>query len=185
MTRAACTTSLEELLEYWLGEVDEANESRLDEHLFGCAACAEHLRTIIALGAGIRGQLLGGNFGFLLPTPFVRGIKAAGLRVREYNVEPGDSVSCTATAEDDLVVTHLHAPLRDVRRLDVVIQDPVGGTLRARDVTFDPKAGNLTLVPSVVYLRTLHNALVRVRLVAVDGVDERVIADYAFNHSSS
>jgi hypothetical protein len=34
-------------------------------------------------------------------------------------------------------------------------------------------------------LKTLGHSQQRVRLVAVDGVEERVIADYTFNHSPS
>ena len=185
MTRASCTTSPQELLAYWLGELDEAHELRLDEHLFACSACSERLRTIVDLGAAIRGELLRGNFGFVLPAAFIRRIKEAGLSVREYDLEPGGSVNCTITPDDDLVVSHLHAPLRDVRRLDVVIHDATGGTLRASDVAFDPEADSLTWVPSVSYLRTLGHSQQRVRLVAVEGVDERVIADYTFNHSPS
>ena len=185
MTRASCTTSPQELLEYWLGELDSAHELRLDEHLLACSACSERLHTIVDLGAAIRGELLRGNFGFVLPAAFIRRIKEAGLSVREYNLEPGGSVNCTVTPDDDLVVAHLHAPLRDVRRLDLVIHDPTAGTLRASDVAFDPEADSLTWVPSVSYLRTLGNSQPRVRLVAVEGVDERVIADYTFNHSPS
>ena len=186
MTRASCTTPPQELLAYWLGELDEVHELRLDEHLLACSACSERLRTIVDLGAALRGELLrGNNFGFMLPAAFIRRIKAAGLSVREYNLEPGGSVSCTITPEDDLVASYLHAPLRDVHRLDVVMQDPSAGTLRVSDVAFDPEADSLTFVPSVSYLRTLGHSQHRVRLVAVEGVDERVIADYTFNHSPS
>lgn len=185
MMRAACPTPPQELLAYWLGELDEAHELRMDEHLFACSACSERLRTIVDLGAAIRRELLRGSFGFVAQAPFIRRFQEAGLSVREYTLEPGGSVNCTVTPDDDLVVAHLHAPLRDVRRLDLVIDDSTSGTLRASDVAFDPEADSLTYVPSVSYLRTLGHAQQRVRLVAVEGTDERVIADYTFNHSPS
>lgn len=187
MTRTACTTSPQERLAYWLGELDEAQALRFEEHLFACAACTDRLREIVDLGAGIRHELLHGNFGVMLPAAFVRSIKEAGLRVREYSLEPGGSVDCTVTPADDLVVSHLRAPLGGVRRLDIVIEDSMSGTLRAIDVAFDPAAEGLTYVPSVAYLRTLRHAQQRVRLVAVEGEGERerVIADYTFNHYPS
>ena len=185
MTRATCTKSEQELLAYWLGELDEAQESRFDEHLLACAACGERLRALVDLGAAVRGQLLGGDFGFVLPAAFVRRLEAAGLRVREYHLEPGGSVSCTIAPDDDLVVAHLRAPLRGVRRLDFVLHDPKSGTQRVTDVAFDPAADGVTMVPSVPYLRTLRHERQRVRLVAVDGVEERVIGDYTFNHYPS
>jgi hypothetical protein len=180
------TASPQDLLAYWLGELDEAQESRLDEHLLACAACSERLQRIVAIGAAIRGELLRGNrFGFVLSTAFVSRIKDAGLTVREYDLDPGASVSCTITPDDDLVASHLHAPLHDVRRLDVVMHDAELGTVRATDVAFDPEAGSVTYVPSVSFLRSLGHAQQRVQLVAVEGADERVIADYTFNHSPS
>jgi hypothetical protein len=180
------TASPQDLLAYWLGELDEASESRLDEHLLACGACSERLRKIVDVGAAIRGELLRGNhFGFVLAAAFISRIKQAGLSVREYDLEPGGSVSCTITPEDDLVASRLRAPLRDVRRLDVVMHDPALGTLRATDVAFDPEAGSVTYVPSVSFLRALGPSQHRVELVAVEGADERVIADYTFNHSPS
>ena len=57
--------------------------------------------------------------------------------------------------------------------------------MRVSDVAFDPEADSVTMVPSVAYLRTLGRNQQRARLVAVEGVNERVIADYTFNHSPS
>lgn len=184
-TTCATPVSTQDLLAYWLGELDGAQENRLDEHLFACAACGERLRTVVELGAAIRGELLHGDFGFVLPAAFIRRLKGAGLRVREYQLEPGGSVDCTVTAADDLVVAHLRAPLRDVRRLDLLIHDSVAGSMRASDVAFDPTADGVTMVPSVAFLRTLEHAQQRVRLVVVEGVEERVLADYTFNHHPS
>ena len=184
MTRAACTKP-QELLEYWLGELDQARESRLDEHLFACAACSERLRALVDLGAAIRGEILRGSFGFVVPASHVRKFKDGGLRVREYSLEPGGSVDCTITPDDDLVVAYLRAGLRDVRRLDVLVDDDTAGFHRANDVAFDPSADGLALVPSAAFLRTLGHSRPRVRLVAVDGENERVLGDYSFNHHPS
>ncbi len=185
MTRGACNRKPEELLAYWLGEVDKGNELELDEHLFACAVCSERLRALVALGAAIRGELTRGALNIVLPESFLRTVQDAGLRLREYTLAPGGSVDCTITADDDLVISHLQAPLRDVRRLDVLIDNSVLGKLRANDVPFDPNADSLVAVTSSVFLRTLRHAQQRVQLVAVDGVHERVLADYTFNHSPS
>lgn len=185
MTRAPCTTSPQDLLAYWLGELDVAQESYLDEHLFRCPACSDRLQALVDLGGAIRAEFQRSRSGYLLPSSFVRRISATGISVREYNLEPGDSVNCTITPADDLVVSYLHAALHDVRRLDVVMHDAAAGTVRLNDVAFDPAADSLTLVPSAEYLRTLRHAQLRVQLVAVDGADERVIASYTFNHYPS
>ena len=184
MTRPSCPPP-QDLLAYWLGELDAAEELRLDEHLLACAACSERLRAVVDLGAAIRRETLHGDFGFVTSAALIRRMKETGSRVREYSLEPGGSVNCTVTPDDDLVVSHLHAPLRDVRRLDMVVDDATAGTLRVSDVAFDPAADGLTWVASTSHLRTLGHNRTRVRLVAVEGGDERVIADYTFNHYPS
>jgi hypothetical protein len=185
MIPVSCPTPTQELLAYWLGELDAQRELALEEHLFACAACSESLRAMVELGAAIRRETLRGGFGFVASEGLIQRMKEAGLKMREYDVEPGGSVSCTITPEDDFVVSNLHASLTDVRRLDVIIDDPGSGTHRAADVAFDPEADHLTFVPSAAYLRTLGHVQQRMRLVAVDGDDERVIGDYTFNHSPS
>jgi len=55
MTRLKCTAlQTQELTAYWLGELDEAHEQRVDEHLFACGACSSRLSALVDLGAGIR-----------------------------------------------------------------------------------------------------------------------------------
>ena len=187
MTRADCTAPLapSELLEYWLGELDATREQRMDEHLFACAACSERLSAIVKQGAAIRRVFVDGWLSIVLPEPFIASVKDAGMHVREYTVDSGGAVNCTVTPEDDLVVAYLHAPLRDVRRLDLVFDDGAGGKQRANDVTFDPAAERLAVVTSTTYLRTLKHREMGMLLVAVEGVRERVIGDYTFNHYPS
>ena len=185
MNRAACVAPPQELLEYWLGELDESHERRMDEHLFACSACSERLRAIVELGAAIRAELLRGTFTFVTSMPFVRRIKDAGLRVREYELEAGGSVACTVTSDDDFVIAHLRAPLGDVRRLDLLIDDTTSGKHRTNDVAFDPAADGLVAVTSTAYLRTLGHSQYKVRLLAIEGAAERIVGDYTFNHFPS
>jgi hypothetical protein len=186
MRRTACTAlQTQELTEYWLGELEEADEQRVDEHLFACAACSSRLSALVDLGAAIRRTFVEGWLNLALPEPFLRTIKDAGFQVREYDLPAGGSVNCTVTPADDFVVAHLRAPLHGVKRLDVLIDDATSGKHRANDVAFDPSADTLVTVTSTAYLKTLQHSQQRVRLVAVDGVEERVLADYTFNHYPS
>lgn len=184
-TPTRCAVPLQDVVAYWLGELDAAGEQRFEEHFFGCAECSARLEEIAGFGKAIRGELLEGRFAFVLPAAFVRRIKEAGLRVREYTLEPGTSVDCTVTPEDDLVAAYLHAPLGGVRQLDVVVDDAIAGTARVRDVAFDPESPGIAAVPSVAFLRTLRHHEQRVRLIAVDGDEERVLGDYTFKHYPS
>ena len=184
MTAKCTDRGTQELVAYWLGEMDSGAEATLDEHLLACAECSERLAALVELGAAVRRELVRGTFGAVLPPAFVRTLKEAGLRVREYTLEPGDSVDCTITAHDDLLVAHLHAPLRGVRRVDLVYEDPAAGMRhRANDIAFDPEARGVAFMSNVDYVRTLGPTRQHVRLLAVDGADERVIAEYTFNHA--
>jgi putative zinc finger protein len=187
MTRDACAGhDSQTLLAYWLGELDAAAEARLDEHLLACADCSARLGALVDLGAAVRRELLRGTFAAVLSAPFVRRLQAAGVRVREYSVEPGGSVDCTITDDDDLIVSHLHAALGGVPRVDFELTDPAAGLRqRCNNVAFDPAANRIAVLSNAAYVRTLGHARLRMRLLAVDGGEERVLADYTFNHSPS
>jgi hypothetical protein len=114
--------------------------------------------------------------------PFVQQLKQAGMRVREYHLQPGGSVNCTVAPEDDLVVSHLAAPLRDVQRLDLIFEGE-GWRQRLQDIAFDPASGEVVFVPSVAELRKMGVSANRAHLVAVGPGAERVIGHYTFNHS--
>ncbi len=181
MSAGQCATQ-DELLGWWLGELAAGEEARLDEHLFACARCAARLDALLRLGEGIRNAVRGGELAFVVPPDFIRRLQAAGLAVREYAMGPGGAVNCTIAPQDDLVVAHLAAPLGEVTRLDLLIEDEVQGRLRLADVPFDAARGELCVVPSARFLRTLRHAQQRLRMVAVEPGGERPIAHYTFNH---
>jgi anti-sigma factor RsiW len=182
MIDEGCPASGDELLSWWLGELEGAEAERIEEHLFACGRCAARLQRLIGIGEALRDTIRRGDVGFVASAPLVRRMKEAGLTVREYTLEAGGSVSCTIAPGDDFVVAHLHAPLGDVRRLDLIFEDRFVGTQRMTDVAFDRQAGELTMVPSAAMLRSLGHEQQRVRLVAVEAEGERVLGDYTFNH---
>jgi hypothetical protein len=177
--------SRDELLAWWLGELDATADERLDAHVFACADCATRLTALLALGDAIRRETLAGSFGFVVPAAFVGRMRITGLQLREYTLQPGCSVNCTIAPGDDFVISHLHAPLAGVPRLDVVLDDPTLGQFRLDDVPFDPQAGALTVVPSAQFLRSLGVTQQRMRLIAVTDAQERVLGEYTFNHTPS
>src|SRR5215510_9569393 len=110
----------ETLVAYWLGEVPETREATLEEHLFACAHCSKRLEQFVALAAGVRTVVEEGKVSLVVSGPFVQAMKQAGLRLREYQLEPGGSVNCTIRADDAAVISRLRAPLAGVKRLDLV-----------------------------------------------------------------
>ena len=173
-----------DLLAYWLGELDEAGAEAVEEHLFRCDACGARLRELILLGGAVRKALLKGEFGTVVTPSFTRRLSAAGVRIREYHLEPGGSVNCTVAPEDDLVISHLRVEVGDVRQIDLIVDDGDGGsTHRSRHIAFNAGTGEVTLIPPVALLRTLGKDRQRMRLMAVDKSSERLLGEYTFNHS--
>lgn len=185
--RAECASAIAagEWLGYWLGELDATREAVLEEHLFDCRACGDVLEKFAALGDAVRALVAGGDAAAIVPPEFVVRLKAAGLRVSEYQLAPQGSVQCTIAPHDDLVVAHLSAPLEDVQRLDVVIHEvEADRTLRLNDVAFNAANREVVLLPKARDLRQIDVATQRVELIAVSAAGDRVIGEYVFNHSA-
>lgn len=185
MNASACRAAVpaQTLTAYWLGELDGPAEAEFEEHLFGCAACTEQLQTLAQLGADVRQAMREGTIAAILPAPFVRRAQELGVRVREYRLRTGGSVACTITPQDDWVVAHLHAPLQDVTRLDVILHELGDAPFRIEDVAFDPAADEVVMLPKAAHLRQLAFATTQVTLLAIASGGERVIGEYTFNHS--
>jgi hypothetical protein len=186
MSVAACTAPVPAatLVGYWLGELEGAREAELEEHLLGCEVCSAQLHELVHLGEGIKDAMRAGSAHAVLPAEFIRRLQASGLRVREYRLQPGGSVNCTVTPQDDLVVARLQATLRDVHRLDLLFDDSTSGARwRFEDVVFDPAADEVVLANNMAELRRLPVTTQRVQLLAVEPGIERVIGDYTFNHT--
>src|SRR5262249_26067371 len=152
-TRALPTSTL---LDYWFGEAP-ADEAGVEEHLMGCRYCSARLRALVQLGDGIRHAARAGQVHAVLSPAFVDELRADGLRLREYRLQPGGSVACRVGSAADLVISPLHATLRDVRRLDLVLEDLTAGTsLRMTDLAFDPTQDEIAIAPNTAALRALE-----------------------------
>ncbi len=173
-----------DLLAYWLDELDDASAESVEEHLFRCDDCGARLRELIQLGGAMRKALLKGEFGTVVTPSFTRRLQAAGVRIREYHLEPGGSVNCTIAPEDDLVISHLRVEMDDVRQIDLIFDVGDGSPEhRSRHVAFNASTGEVTVIPAVARVRTSGAARQRMRLMAVDISSERLLGEYTFNHS--
>ncbi|MFO1314898.1 MAG: zf-HC2 domain-containing protein [Burkholderiales bacterium] len=189
MTGTPCTRpiAIERLVEWWLGESSQAAAEEVEAHLFGCAACTRRLEELAALAHGIRTAVRSGAVQAVITQPFLDELKRQGMRIREYGLGPGERVACTLGAGDDAVVSRMRAPLAGVTRVDALQSIDTGDgrvqQWRLEDVPFDPAAGEVLSLPSAAALRALPAHTFRVRLIAVDGVDERPLGEYTFAHT--
>jgi hypothetical protein len=186
MTASNCDAPIEfsVLVRYWLGELDEAAEARIDEHLLGCEKCSENLAEFVALVRAVRAVFTQGTVRAFITEAFVKRLAEQGVRLREYRVPRNGSVNCTIAPEDEVLIVRLEAPLAGVSRLDALSYHSTDAPEVFRDIPFDAASGEVVLTPKIAYLRTMPSHRHRVRLVAVDSTGERLIGDYIFNHSA-
>jgi len=177
----------ETLVAYWLGELPAAEGDKAEEHFFACAECARRLEWFAALSEGVRAALQGGRVAMVASAAFVETMKRAHMRLREYRLTPGETVSCTLTPDDDGVVSRVRAPLGAAKRVDAVWRVEVAGApeaqVRLEDVPFDAASGEVLFMPSAALLRGMPAHTQRLRLIAVDERGERPLADYTFAHT--
>lgn len=185
--RCAAPIEFEKLVAWWLGELPEAAEAPLEEHLFGCAHCTRRMEELVALAEGVRAAVRGGRVSLMVSAPFLEAMKRSGMRLREYRVAPGGSINCTIRADEDAVISHLGGSLAGVTRVDVVQRVSVGGVeepeVRFEDVPFDPAAGEVVYVPSAAALKAMPAHTMRMRLIAVGEAGEAPLGDYTFVHT--
>lgn len=185
MNTRACRRPLpwDALVQYWLGELDEARTEQVDRHLLGCDACGATLDAIVGLGDAVRRALHAGLVTGFVGSAFAQRLAARGLRVRQYHIERNGGVDCTIAPEDDAVVAHLAAPLAGVERLDLVLRLHGEPEARVADIPFDAALGEVVVVEPAARLRALPACVEQARLLAVDASGaERVVGDYTFNH---
>jgi len=186
MTLSSCASPLPvaTLLEYWLGELDEARERELDQHLLGCGHCSANLQHLVEIGGAVRAAVRSGAVHGVLSDGFVKRLAAQGLQVREYRVPRNGSVNCTVAPDDDLLVARLEASLSGVERLDVEREGgEAHGVQRLSDVPFDAAAGEVVLASRIDWIRALPACTERMRLVAVEPSGERLLGEYTFLHT--
>ena len=186
MTASNCNAPIEfaALVEYWLGELDEAAEARIDQHLLGCEECSENLAELVALVRGVRAVFTQGTVRAFITGAFVERLAEQGVRLHEYRVPRNGSVNCTIAPEDEVLIVRLEAPLAGVSRLDALSYHSTDAPEAFRDIPFDAASGEVVLTPKIAYLRTMPSHQHRVRLIAVDSNGDRIIGDYTFNHTA-
>jgi hypothetical protein len=176
---------LRRLLDYWFGEAGPAEDDQVERHLLACDACGDHLRELLWLGDSVARAARAGAVELIVTPAFLEAAAREGLRTREYGVDPGGTVLCTVTAQDDLLVARLRADFRGVGRLDLVANEEGSPVRRIEDVPIDPNASELIVAQAMPMVRQLGHVVLRLRLLAREGDGERVIGEYTFSHSPS
>jgi hypothetical protein len=183
-TTAAGHVPIETLLAWWLHETDAAETDGVDEHLLRCDTCGETLDALVALADGVQAAFKAGIVGAIVSGGFVARAAARGHRVREYRLALNGGVDCTVAPDDELLVSHLQAPLAGVERVDAILEFSYAPGVRHRidDVPFDAAAGEVVYLPKIEEVKRAPANTHTVTLVAAQGGAERALGTYTFRH---
>lgn len=169
----------DELARFWLGDLDERDATRLEDHVFECTACHEVLRGLAAIADGVRVAMA---FDRLppLPTPErLAELRASGMRLVVVNLAPGEIVTRPMDLEVDGIVFLLHAPLTAVEQVDLEICSPAGERfLLVPSVPFDRAKGEVVLACGRHTAQVAPESLVRL----FDGKEKNMLAEYRLVH---
>jgi hypothetical protein len=148
--RTAACPAEPDLLDYLLGELAPERCEALDDHVFGCAACAGRLAVLELLREAVADAARHGAVAANVNAAFVERALRDGLVLSEYRIAAGGAVPCRAGPED-LWVVRLAGELGGVGelRLEAELHDlehEVVTSLPGREVVADREAGEVILV---------------------------------------
>lgn len=172
--------AFELLLGSALGELDDADEARVEEHVVSCDACAARFASLVRLGPAIGLLMRSGRAVMVATRSLVEQLEREHLITRRYELSPGQIVPCTVSAADIYSLSTFHADLTGVTRVDLV-----GWRGRFEDVPFDRERGCLYALTSSAALRPLPSVKIPFRTIAVapDG-GEHTLGDYTLDHTA-
>jgi hypothetical protein len=160
-----------------MGELEPTAAESVDEHLFSCDACAQAFERLGALIAGLRE---------LVPPVISHAhrarLAAAGVVIRETQVEPDIVADARFSPEIDLLVHVLRAQLGGVERVDLEVVGADGQTIwELEHVPFDEHAGEVLIACQRHYGAELTGDP-EFRLHAVSGGVRRALGTYLVRH---
>jgi len=173
------------LADYWLALLSAEEEEAVEAHLFECDACGDRLRGVIQMAEALRALAHSGALRVVLGEDFIRHAEKTGQRVRQYDFVPGQTVPCTISADDDLLVARLSADLSGAERVDLSFRDPQGVERgRMNDIPFRADGGHVTFQESATFAKAAPSSSMVARLLAVDADGEqRLLGEYFFQHT--
>ena len=173
------------LMDYWLAALSAAEEETVEEHLLACDGCGDRLRDVMQLAESLHELARSGTLQVIVDDDLLRRAEANGLRIREYGPPRGESIQCTVTAEDDLLIARLALTLSTATRIDLSWRD-LHGVERQRmtDIPIRADAGSVICQQSIIWAKESPTTSRVAQLVAVDEQGhESVLGEFTFHHT--
>jgi hypothetical protein len=188
MTPTSCKALIEfaEVVDYWAGDLTQAEEDRIEEHVFSCPECARELAVAQSLASGIASVARDGRLHSVVTDAILNRLAADGVRIRTYTLEGSGIVPCAVWADDDLVVSRIRAAFDDVDSVTIVTRQASGEEVaRVSDIAIRRGQREILNAFSAAHLRKLPATRVSVTVTGQRGGVERTIAEYALEHAGA
>jgi len=134
------------------------------------------------VAGGVAALARQGRVSGIISRALLNRLQRDGVRVRQYTLDPGETVPCAAFPGDDVVVTALNANLAGVRAVSLRVTGPDDAVMGAIDdipVAATP-SGVLWATPGAL-IRSMPSQQLRLTLRSAD--DAGLIAEYGLDHT--
>lgn len=176
----ACAVAVawETWVDYFAGELAEADETALEEHLLGCGACA-------ALAAGVAQvtESLRAMIAPVISPQRLDALRRRGTRVRDNPMRPGEVKSVAFPRGIDLLVQRLSGlDLSHVTRVSLCLRDERAGglMLEVEDAPFDRARGEVLVACQQHFASFPHDVVFELTAWQNDGT--QIAARYTVRH---
>ena len=184
--RCARGASLVDLLDYWVGDLDQARADQVEAHVFECAECADRLADVAAIASGVGEAIRGARIQTVITDSVLNRLSREGLRIRTFAPLPGSFIPCAVWPEDDLVVSRLRGDFSGYDELTLVLKSDDGSELsRSTDIPLISGTHEILSATSAAQLRQLPSMRLRLVVSGRRGDTERVIGEYGLEHGGA
>ncbi|HZO15431.1 MAG TPA: zf-HC2 domain-containing protein [Polyangiaceae bacterium] len=168
---------LEQLHDYFAGELARDEEELLEEHVFGCESCVRTFEKAAALAGGLRS---------LVPPVIshekLEALQRAGENIVLTQADPGVPAVAHFSPGVSLLVHVLRGDLRTAERVHFELLRRDGGVMMTlEDVVADRERGEVLIVCQRHYEHAFSDAY-SFRIVGEWGGSREVIGDYFIEH---
>jgi hypothetical protein len=169
--------TLETIAAWCLGELDDTNAERFEEHYFSCDSCFERARRMQNLIEQLHASL----------PPILTADRRRTLEgsqpVRAVHVAAGARATLHMSATAPLGLWVMQAPLEQVTRVDFEARSREGALMFAlSDVPFDGQRGEVVLACQLHYRVLGLDEEMHVRLTGTSPSGRHALADYILDH---
>jgi hypothetical protein len=175
-----------ELLDYWLGDVEQEKAEAIEAHVFECAECAARLADMAELATAVADAVRGSRIHSVITHTVLNRLSRDGVHIRTYTPEAGRIMPCAVWPEDDLIVTKLKGDFTGYDRLTLVLTaDAVGELNRDPDIPLVSGGHEILTAVSAAQLRQLPSMRLRIIVSGTRGDREQVVAEYGLAHAGA